>query len=131
MIGCFGVGVDAIDLAAARAGGIKVSNTPDILTEAVADLGLALLLIAWERWRARPDWRPLAAMVVVQWLMVNTHQLFVVGMVLQLGFVAHLLVTRAVAGRGWVDDTDAALPLGPPVVALGARPMTTSSDPQA
>lgn len=49
MIGCFGVGVDAIDLAAARAGGIKVSNTPDILTEAVADLGLALLLAVTRR----------------------------------------------------------------------------------
>jgi lactate dehydrogenase-like 2-hydroxyacid dehydrogenase len=44
MVGCFGVGVDAIDLAYCKANGILVSNTPDVLTEEVADLALALLL---------------------------------------------------------------------------------------
>ncbi len=43
-VACFGVGVDAIDVAHARANGIAVSNTPDVLTEDVADLALALLL---------------------------------------------------------------------------------------
>ena len=38
------VGVDAIDLAAARARGIVVTNTPDILTDCTADLGMALTL---------------------------------------------------------------------------------------
>jgi len=44
LIACFGVGVDAIDLAHARARGVPVTNTPDVLTEDVADMALALLL---------------------------------------------------------------------------------------
>ncbi len=44
LVACFGVGVDAIDVAHARARGIAVTNTPDVLTEDVADLALALLL---------------------------------------------------------------------------------------
>jgi lactate dehydrogenase-like 2-hydroxyacid dehydrogenase len=44
IISCYGVGTDAIDLAAARRRGIHVTNTPDVLTEDVADLALALML---------------------------------------------------------------------------------------
>ena len=44
MISVFGVGYDGVDVAAARARGITVSNTPDVLTDDVADLGMALLL---------------------------------------------------------------------------------------
>jgi lactate dehydrogenase-like 2-hydroxyacid dehydrogenase len=43
-VASYGVGVDAIDLAACRARGIGVSNTPDVLTEEVADFGMTLLL---------------------------------------------------------------------------------------
>ena len=46
IIACFGVGVDAIDLKAAKERKIAVTNTPDVLTECVADLGMALLLAA-------------------------------------------------------------------------------------
>lgn len=42
----FAVGVDNIDLAAAAARGVAVGNTPDVLTDATADLALALLLAA-------------------------------------------------------------------------------------
>jgi lactate dehydrogenase-like 2-hydroxyacid dehydrogenase len=44
IVACFGVGVDAIDLDHARARGVAVTNTPDVLTEDVADLALALML---------------------------------------------------------------------------------------
>ena len=44
IISCFGVGVDAIDLVAARARKIKVTTTPNVLNEDVADLALALML---------------------------------------------------------------------------------------
>jgi D-3-phosphoglycerate dehydrogenase len=39
-----GVGVDAIDLAAARQRGVVITNTPGIPTEAVAELALAMFL---------------------------------------------------------------------------------------
>lgn len=43
------VGIDNIDLAAATARGVCVTNTPDVLTEATAELTLALLLAAARR----------------------------------------------------------------------------------
>jgi lactate dehydrogenase-like 2-hydroxyacid dehydrogenase len=44
-----GIGTDAVDLAATRARGIAVTNTPGVLTDDVADLALALLLAAARR----------------------------------------------------------------------------------
>jgi len=40
----FGVGFNNIDVEAARAAGIVVTNTPDVLTDATADIALTLLL---------------------------------------------------------------------------------------
>jgi lactate dehydrogenase-like 2-hydroxyacid dehydrogenase len=45
IIGNFGVGYDSIDMAAAVQRGIIVTNTPDVLTEEVADTALGLLLV--------------------------------------------------------------------------------------
>ena len=62
------VGVDHVDLAACRARGIVVTNTPDVLTDATADLAMALILAvarrlhegealarsgAWDGWKPR------------------------------------------------------------------------------
>ena len=49
IIACFGVGVDGIDVPAARKLGIAVTNTPDVLTECVADNALALVLATMRR----------------------------------------------------------------------------------
>ena len=40
----FGVGYDTVDVDAARKRGITVTNTPDVLTDDVADIAIALLL---------------------------------------------------------------------------------------
>jgi lactate dehydrogenase-like 2-hydroxyacid dehydrogenase len=40
-----GVGYDAIDIEAAKAHGVGVSNTPDVLTETVADIAVGLALM--------------------------------------------------------------------------------------
>ena len=49
IVSTFGVGYDHIDAAWAAAHGIVVTNTPDVLTEDVADIALALLLSAVRR----------------------------------------------------------------------------------
>jgi glyoxylate reductase len=45
----FGVGYDSVDLAEATRRGIVVSNTPDVLTEATAELAIALMLALLRR----------------------------------------------------------------------------------
>ena len=45
----FGVGVDSVDVDAATRRGVKVTNTPDVLTEDVADIAFALMLSAIRR----------------------------------------------------------------------------------
>ena len=64
----FGVGYDAIDINAASERGVRVTNTPDVLNDDVADLAVALLLAqcreieragAWARsgkWKAHGEW---------------------------------------------------------------------------
>ncbi len=44
IIATMSVGTDHIDLAAARARGIVVTNAPEVLTDCVADIGMALVL---------------------------------------------------------------------------------------
>jgi lactate dehydrogenase-like 2-hydroxyacid dehydrogenase len=69
----FGVGYETTDIAHARSRGIAVSNTPDVLTDCVADLAVGGLidvlrrLSAADRFVRRGDWRdgqfPLAVKV--------------------------------------------------------------------
>lgn len=62
VISVYGVGYDAVDLEACRARGIRVSNTPDVLTKDVADLGVAMMLtlsrgmIGAESWVRDGSW---------------------------------------------------------------------------
>ncbi|PYE32627.1 lactate dehydrogenase-like 2-hydroxyacid dehydrogenase [Rhizobium sp. PP-F2F-G38] len=62
VISVYGVGYDAVDLAACRERGIRVTNTPDVLTKDVADLGVAMMLcqsrgvIGAETWVRDGSW---------------------------------------------------------------------------
>ncbi|MGN6424481.1 MAG: 2-hydroxyacid dehydrogenase [Asticcacaulis sp.] len=49
LIANFGVGYEHIDVTAAKAAGLIVTNTPDVLTEATADIALMLMLMASRR----------------------------------------------------------------------------------
>lgn len=49
VIAHFGVGYDTVDVGAAHARGIAVTNTPDVLTEEVADLAIGLLIATVRR----------------------------------------------------------------------------------
>ncbi|QDL91328.1 D-glycerate dehydrogenase [Paroceanicella profunda] len=49
ILGNFGVGISHIDLAAAQAAGLAVVNTPGVLTDATADIGMTLLLMTARR----------------------------------------------------------------------------------
>lgn len=62
IIANYGVGYDAIDVAAASKRNVRVTNTPDVLNDDVADLAIGMLL-AFTRnlipnadWLARGDW---------------------------------------------------------------------------
>lgn len=63
IISVYGVGFDAVDLDAAEARKIRVTNTPDVLTGDVADLGVAMMLaqargvIAAQTWVRGGNWR--------------------------------------------------------------------------
>lgn len=46
LIANYGAGIDNVDLAAAAARGIAVTNTPGVLTEDTADIAMALILMA-------------------------------------------------------------------------------------
>ena len=44
IVGSFGVGYDPIDVPAAQARGIAISNTPEVLNDCVADLAMGLII---------------------------------------------------------------------------------------
>lgn len=56
LIANFGVGYDAIDVAAASSRGVKVTNTPDVLNDDVADLAVALLITQAREMMQASDW---------------------------------------------------------------------------
>lgn len=62
LVANYGVGYDAIDVAAADARGIKVTNTPNVLNDDVADIAVGLLLcqsremIQASAWARSGDW---------------------------------------------------------------------------
>ena len=63
LVASSGVGYDAIDVTACTERGIVVTNTPDVLTDDVADIGLALILatqrglVRGDRWVREGRWK--------------------------------------------------------------------------
>jgi lactate dehydrogenase-like 2-hydroxyacid dehydrogenase len=124
LVANFGVGFNNIDIEAAKARGIAVSNTPDVLTDATADLALTLLLMTARRtgegerhlrggqWTG---WRPTH--------MLGTHvtgkTLGLIGM----GRIARAVAQRAHHGFGMKVIFHDPFPPAPDVArALGAEP---------
>lgn len=91
----YGAGFEHIDLAAARAGGIAVTNTPDVLTEATADIALLLMLSAMRR--ASEGEREVRAGEWTGWR--PTHMLGQSLGGMTLGLVGYGRIARAVAVR--------------------------------
>lgn len=96
IITVFGVGFDAVDLDYCRAHGVRLTNTPDVLTEDVADMGMALLLATsrripfGDRWVRDGRW-PGGAMPLTKSL--AGKRLGIVG----LGRIGRAVATRASA----------------------------------
>jgi glyoxylate reductase len=90
-IAVYAVGTDNVDLDAAKRRGIPVGNTPDVLTEATADLAFALLLAAARRLpeAERAEWRTWEP---AQHLGADVHAA-------TLGIVGHGRIGQAVARR--------------------------------
>jgi lactate dehydrogenase-like 2-hydroxyacid dehydrogenase len=119
----FGVGFNHIDTDAAKARGIAVTNTPDVLTEATADIAITLLLMVSRRagegerhirCGAWTGWRP-THMLGTQ---VSGKTLGLVGM----GRIARAVARRAHHGFGMkVIFHDPYPPSASEAAALGAE----------
>jgi lactate dehydrogenase-like 2-hydroxyacid dehydrogenase len=127
MLANFGVGFNHIDIQAAKERGLSVSNTPDVLTEATADIAITLLLMVSRRtgegerhvrsgsWTG---WRP-THMLGSQ---VSGKMLGLIGM----GRIARAVARRAHQGFGMrVIFHDPYPPSPAEAASLGAEPRTT------
>jgi lactate dehydrogenase-like 2-hydroxyacid dehydrogenase len=98
MIATFSVGTDHIDIPAAKARGIAVSNTPDVLTDATADIALLLMLGAargasWGDRMVRNNRWPTPSLVQPLGLDVSGRRLGILGM----GRIGQAVAKRAKA----------------------------------
>ena len=124
LVANFGVGFNNIDVDAAKARGIAVSNTPDVLTDATADLAMTLLLMTASR--AGEGERHLRGGQWTGWRpthMLGTHvtgkTLGLVGM----GRIARAVAQRAHHGFGMsVIFHDPYPPSAEVAASLGAAP---------
>lgn len=127
LIGNFGVGFNNIDVEAAKARGITVTNTPDVLTDATADIAMTLLLTVARRagegerhvrgstWTG---WRPTHMMGA----QVTGKTLGIIGF----GRIGRAMAKRAHHGFGMPIVFYDAYPVDPAAAAeLGASPRDT------
>jgi lactate dehydrogenase-like 2-hydroxyacid dehydrogenase len=101
ILGNFGVGFNHIDLQAAKARGITVTNTPDVLTDCTADIAMLLMLMAARR--AGEGERLVRAGAWTGWHPVHLLGTKVTGKTLGLigfGRIARAMATKAHFGFG-------------------------------
>ena len=130
IIGSYGVGFNHIDLDAAKANGLVVTNTPEVLTDCTADTAMTLLLMTARRAgegerhvrnREWTGWRPTHMMGAK----VTGKTLGLIGM----GRIARAMAHRAFHGFGMkIIFTD---PYPPPqelIASLQAEPRASVED---
>lgn len=123
----FGAGVDHIDVAAARAHGIVVTNTPGVLTDDTADIAMALILSVLRR--GGEGERELRAGRWTGWRPTHMLGRRVTGR--RLGIVGAGRIGRAVAQRAHhgfgmeVRIWGRSLPDDASLAAIGAKPVSS------
>ncbi|MGH7593603.1 MAG: 2-hydroxyacid dehydrogenase [Gemmatimonadales bacterium] len=127
IIANFGVGYDNIDIGAAQAHEITVTNTPDVLTDCTADLAMTLILMTMRR--TGEGERELRAGRWLGWRPTHLMGTRVTGKVLGLigmGRIARALARRAHHGFGMrILCFDPSPPSPVELAALGAEPRAT------
>jgi len=88
---------------------------PDILSM----LLFVFLLYLIDRYRAGRTW-VVILFVFVQWLLVNSHQLFPLGILIQCALLVHLVVVRALGGRYSISQHDIGVPVLPVAFSLAS-----------
>lgn len=96
----------------------RATLRPEVITLMLT----AVLLLLLDSYRCTSDSKrralSLVGVVLVQLLMANTHQMYPLGLVLQLMFLGHLVFVRAIKGRCGVSREDSSVPLWPLLVTL-------------
>jgi lactate dehydrogenase-like 2-hydroxyacid dehydrogenase len=127
IIANFGVGYENIDLPAAQAHEIVVTNTPDVLTDCTADLAMTLILMTMRR--AGEGERELRSGRWLGWRPTHLMGARVAGKVLGLvgmGRIARALARRAHHGFGMrVLCFDPSPPSPVELAAVGTEPRAT------
>lgn len=113
LIANYGVGTDHIDLAACARQGVVVTNTPDVLTDATAELALTLMLMAARR--TVEGWHEAVEHRWTGWRPTHLMGVSLAGKVL--GLVGYGKIAQALARK-------ASLALGMRVVCYARRPIT-------
>lgn len=125
LVACFGVGVDGVNVAELTKRGIVVTNTPDVLTEEVADFAMGLLLattrqiVKGDRYVRSGEWVKRGNMDMT-WSLTGGKTMGIVG----LGRIGKAIARRAeafnlkIAYHGRTKQADVSYPYYPDPVSL-------------
>jgi hypothetical protein len=75
------------------------------------------ILLVFDSYRKGKTWTA-AVLVAMQFFLVNSHQLFPLGICFQIAFIIHLAIVKNFGGKYGVDESDAELPMLPLTFAL-------------